>query len=74
MNPDCVVLCTKPLVYMEGPQQMKCVYLSAVTAERAMQTALDDNPHCRFVGIEPSNLFARSPQNEPSRNNWHAAS
>jgi hypothetical protein len=77
MNPYCVVLCAKPLVNLAGHQQMKSVYLSAVTAERAIQTALDDNPDCRFVGIEPSNLFARSPQGEPSRparNDWHTAS
>jgi hypothetical protein len=77
MNPYCVILCAKPLVNMEGPQQMKSVYLSAVTAERAMETALDENPYCRIVGIEPSNLFTRPPQSEPSRlalRDLHAAS
>jgi hypothetical protein len=58
MNTYCVILCfelfVNPMYYPRG----KCLYLSAETADGAIQTASDDNPHWRVIGIEPRDLFA----------------
>jgi hypothetical protein len=67
MNTYCVILCIEPLV---NPIRYPCTkrfYLRAATADGAIQTASEDNPQWRVIGVEPSDLFARFLQSDPSR-------
>ena len=57
MNPCCVILCPEPLIDRESYPRTKCLFLQACTAERAIQTASDDNPQWRVIGIEPSHVL-----------------
>jgi hypothetical protein len=67
MNPYCVIFCPEPLVNPVCYPRTKCFFLRAPTADRALQTASDDNPQWRVIGIEPSQLFAPLIQSDPSR-------
>jgi len=67
MNPYCVVLSPEPLVNPVSYPRTKCFFLRASTADGAIQTASDDNPPWRVIGIEPSHLFAPLLRTEPSR-------
>ena len=67
MNPYCVVLSPEPLVNPVSYPRTKCFFLRASTADGAIQTASDDNPQWRVIGIEPGHLFARLLQGDPSR-------
>jgi hypothetical protein len=76
MNPYCVILCPEPLVNPVCYPRTKRFYLRAATADGAIQTASEDNPQWRVVGIEPRDLFARLLQSDPLRpipSGWHAA-
>jgi hypothetical protein len=76
MNPYCVILCPEPLVNPVCYPRTKRFYLRAATADGAVQTASEDNPQWRVVGIEPRDLFARLLQSDPLRpisSDWHAA-
>jgi hypothetical protein len=76
MNTYCVILCIEPLVNPMCYPRTKRFYLRAATADGAIQTASNDNPHWRVIGIEPSDLSARLLQGDPSRPapyDWHAA-
>jgi hypothetical protein len=76
MNPYCVILCPEPLVNPVCYPRTKRFYLRAATADGAIQTASEDNPQWRVVGIEPRDLFARLLQSDPLRpisSDWHAA-
>jgi hypothetical protein len=59
MNTYCVILCREPLVNPICYPHGKRLYLRAATADGAIKTASDDNPHWRVIGIEPRDLFAR---------------
>jgi hypothetical protein len=67
MNPYCVILCPQPLVNPVCYPRTKCFFLRAPTADGAIQTASDDNPQWRVIGIEPSHLFAPLLRTDPSR-------
>jgi hypothetical protein len=71
MNPYCVILCPEPLVSPACYFRTKCFFLRAPTAEGAIQTASDDNPQWRVIGIEPSQLFARLLRSDPSHPTPH---
>jgi hypothetical protein len=76
MNPYCVILRLQPLVNSTYHPHTKRFYLRAATADGAIKTASNDNPHWRVVGIEPGDLFARLLQSDPScptPQDWHAA-
>jgi hypothetical protein len=76
MNPYCVILCPEPLVNPVCYPRTKRFYLRAATADGAIQTASEDNPQWRVVGIEPRDLFARLLRSDPLRpipSSWHAA-
>ena len=57
MNPYCVVLSPEPLVNPVSYPRTKCFFLRASTADGAIQTASDDNPQWRAIGIEPSHVL-----------------
>jgi hypothetical protein len=59
MNTYCVILCREPLVNPICSPHGKRLYLRAATADGAIKTASDDNPHWRVIGVEPTDLFAR---------------
>jgi hypothetical protein len=76
MNPYCVILCPEPLVNPVCYPRTKRFYLRAATPDGAIQTASEDNPQWRVVGIEPRDLFARLLQSDPLHpiaSDWHAA-
>ena len=67
MNTFCVILCIEPFVNPIRYPRTKRFYLRAATADGAIQTASEDNPQWRVIGVEPSDLFARFLQSDPSR-------
>jgi hypothetical protein len=67
MNPYCVILRPKSLVHSTSLQPIQYFYIGAPTAHGAIETASDENPGCRVVGIEPNNLSPRGQQKQPSR-------
>ncbi len=76
MNAYCVILCHRPIVKVLEHPRAKRFYLRADTADRAMLTASTENPQWRAIGIEPSSLFGRVPEDglsHPTPDNWHAA-
>jgi hypothetical protein len=75
-NTYCVILCIERLANPICYPSTKRFYLRAATADGTLQTASDDNPHWRVIGIEPRDLFARLLQGDPSRPapyDWDAA-
>jgi hypothetical protein len=77
MNAYCVVLRPRSLVNPVYPRN-KRFYLGADSADRAIRTALEDNPEWRVIGIEPGGLFAPAPlpqrdRSEPTPGTVHAA-
>jgi hypothetical protein len=69
MNLYCVILYPEPLVNRICYPRAKRFYLRAARADGAIQTASDENPQWRVIGVEPRDLFARRSflQNEPIR-------
>jgi len=59
-----------------GPR-IKRLYLDADSADRALLTAVGENPEWHAIGIEPRGFFASPPQAdlvvEPHPNSVHAA-
>jgi hypothetical protein len=66
MNPYCVILCPEPLVNPISYPRTKCFFVTAPSADGAIQAALSDNPLWRVIGIEPDHLFARPLRSDPS--------
>jgi hypothetical protein len=65
MNTYCVILRPQFLVNPVQTRVKRC-YLEADSAERAIVTALEDNPEWRVIGIEPRGMFAPLPQRDRS--------
>jgi hypothetical protein len=72
MNAYCVILCRQPFVNPAYPRT-KRFYIGAITADRAISAASDQNPHFRVMGIEHSDLYPRLPQDDQPSSLWQAA-
>jgi hypothetical protein len=75
MNAYCVILCRQPFVNPAYPRT-KRFYVGAYTADNAIRTAADENPHFRVMGVEHSDVYPPLPQHDPSQTNpsvWQAA-
>jgi hypothetical protein len=72
MSAFCVIL--RPSLGEQLHPRTKRCYLRAGSADRAIVAASEDNPDWQPIGIEPSGLFAFSPQAETlGSNTSHAA-
>jgi hypothetical protein len=72
MNAYCVILSRQPFVNPAYPRT-KRFYIGASTADGAIRAASEENPHFRVMGIEHSDLYPRSIQNDSSPSMWQAA-